>query len=79
MAECQASRLAEIVAVDLVREGSVAHDDQFGHIGAVVNRAIETQPVAFSPKVQVVSIAPLLGEAIKRIHNRESISVLFET
>jgi phosphoribosylpyrophosphate synthetase len=28
--------------------------------------------------VQVVSVAGLLGEAIKRIQNRESISVLFE-
>jgi ribose-phosphate pyrophosphokinase len=33
--------------------------------------------VMFSPKVEVVSVAPLFGEAIRRIHNRESISVLF--
>lgn len=39
---------------------------------------IETQPVAFSPKVQVVSVAPLFAEAIRRIHTRQSISVLFE-
>jgi len=43
----------------------------------LVTDTIETQPVAFSPKVQVVSVAPLFAEAIRRIHNRESISVLF--
>jgi ribose-phosphate pyrophosphokinase len=45
----------------------------------LVTDSIETQPVKLSPKVQVVSVAPLLGEAIRRIHCRESISVLFET
>jgi ribose-phosphate pyrophosphokinase len=45
----------------------------------LVTDSIETQPVKeWSPKVQVVSVAGLLGEAIKRIQNRESISVLFE-
>ncbi len=29
------------------------------------------------PKVRVVSIAPLVGEAIRRIHNGESVSILF--
>ena len=42
-----------------------------------VTDSIETQPVALSPKVEVVSVAPLLAEAIRRIHNRESVSVLF--
>ena len=31
-----------------------------------------------SPKVQVISIASLLAEAIKREHNNESVSYLFE-
>src|SRR6266581_3668712 len=43
----------------------------------LVTDSIETQPVAFSQKVEVVSVAPLFGEAIRRIHNRESISILF--
>ena len=43
----------------------------------LVTDSIETQPEALSPKVEVVSVAPLFGEAIRRIHNRESISVLF--
>jgi ribose-phosphate pyrophosphokinase len=45
----------------------------------LVTDSIETQPVQFSPKIEVVTVAPLFGEAIKRIHNRESISVLFES
>lgn len=44
-----------------------------------VTDTVENQPVTFSPKVQTVSIAPLFAEAIRRIHQRESISVLFES
>jgi ribose-phosphate pyrophosphokinase len=40
---------------------------------------IETQPVALSDRVEVVSVAPLFAEAIRRIHNRQSISVLFSS
>jgi ribose-phosphate pyrophosphokinase len=44
----------------------------------IMTDSIETQPVELSPKVTVVSVAPLFAEAIGRIHRRESISVLFE-
>ena len=43
-----------------------------------VTDTIETQPVERVAKVEVVSIAPLLAEAVRRIHTRQSISVLFE-
>jgi ribose-phosphate pyrophosphokinase len=39
--------------------------------------SVETQPVSMSAKIEVVSVAGLFGEAIKRIANKESISVLF--
>jgi ribose-phosphate pyrophosphokinase len=39
--------------------------------------SVETQPSGLSSKVEVVSVADLLGEAIARISRRESISVLF--
>lgn len=42
-----------------------------------VTDTVETQPVTLSERVEVVSVAPLFGEAIRRIHNKESISVLF--
>jgi ribose-phosphate pyrophosphokinase len=35
--------------------------------------------VELPAKVEVVSVAPLFAEAIRRIHQRESISVLFES
>jgi len=39
---------------------------------------VETQPGPLPDKVEVVSVAGLFGEAIRRIARRESISVLFE-
>ena len=44
----------------------------------IVTDTVETQPVPLGPKVEVVSVAPLFAEAIRRIHARESVSVLFE-
>lgn len=43
-----------------------------------ITDTVETQPGPLSPRVEVVSVAWLLGEAIKRISHRQSISVLFE-
>jgi ribose-phosphate pyrophosphokinase len=43
----------------------------------LITDSIETQPVELSAKVEVVSVAPLFAEAIRRIHQRDSISALF--
>jgi ribose-phosphate pyrophosphokinase len=43
-----------------------------------ITDSVETQPAGLSAKVEVVSAASLFGEAIRRIAQRESISVLFE-
>ncbi|GLZ79878.1 ribose-phosphate pyrophosphokinase [Actinorhabdospora filicis] len=43
-----------------------------------ITDTVENQPVEFSAKVRVASVAPLFAEAIARIHNRESLSVLFD-
>jgi ribose-phosphate pyrophosphokinase len=40
--------------------------------------SVETQPLGLSAKVEVVSVAGLFGEAIRRIARRESISDLFQ-
>lgn len=43
-----------------------------------ITDSVETQPDPLTEKIQEASVAPLLGEAIRRIHDRESISVLFD-
>ncbi len=45
----------------------------------VVCNTIPLDDTKKDPKIKVLSIAPLLGEAIKRIHNEESISSLFDS
>jgi ribose-phosphate pyrophosphokinase len=44
----------------------------------VVTNTIPLAPEKQLPNLKVLSVAPLLGEAIKRIHYDESISRLFE-
>lgn len=44
----------------------------------VVTDTIQLADVKKRPKIEVLSVAPLLGEAIKRIHNEESVSSLFD-
>ncbi len=43
-----------------------------------VTNSVEPQASRLSSKIDVVSVAPLFGEAIRRIDRRESISVLFD-
>jgi len=44
----------------------------------VLTDTIPLRPEAMIPKIKVLSVAPLLGEAIKRIHRNESVSRLFD-
>ena len=46
--------------------------------GVVVTDTIPLPPERALPTIKVLSIAPLLGEAIKRIHRNESVSRLFD-
>jgi ribose-phosphate pyrophosphokinase len=59
-------------------EGSMQRLDDCPIRRLIVTDTVETQPTEFSPKVRVVSVAPLFAEAIRRIHHRESISGLFQ-
>jgi len=43
----------------------------------VITNTLPLPPEKAIPKVKVLSVAPLLGEAIKRIHRNESVSRLF--
>ncbi|MFQ5731673.1 MAG: ribose-phosphate diphosphokinase [Planctomycetaceae bacterium] len=46
--------------------------------GVVVTNSLPIAPEQRIPKLTVVSVAPLLGEAIRRIHRNESVSYLFD-
>jgi ribose-phosphate pyrophosphokinase len=56
--------------------GSMEKIDDSPIQSLLITDSVETQPVTLSRKIETVSVAPLFGEAIRRIHNRESISVL---
>ncbi len=57
-------------AIKLIEESSISE--------MVVTNTIPLRPEAVAcPKIKVVSIAPLLSEAIKRIHSETSVSSLF--
>ncbi len=43
----------------------------------VVTNSIALSPEQLVPQVRVLSVAPLLGEAIKRIHHDQSVSAMF--
>ena len=45
--------------------------------GVVITDTVPLAPEKAIPKIEVLSVAPLLGEAIKRIHRNESVSRLF--
>ncbi len=45
--------------------------------GVLITDTIPLAPEKNIPKIEVLSVAPLLGEAIKRIHRNESVSRLF--
>jgi ribose-phosphate pyrophosphokinase len=77
LVERGATAVYAAVSHGVFSEGSMERLDRSPIRQLLVTDSIETQPVALSPKVEVVSVAPLFGEAIRRIHNRESISVLF--
>lgn len=44
----------------------------------VVSNSIPLSPQQMLPNIRIVTLAPLLGEAIKRIHKNESVSYLFD-
>jgi ribose-phosphate pyrophosphokinase len=40
--------------------------------------SINNPRVKISDKIRIISVAPLFAEVVKRMHNRESISQLFD-
>ena len=72
-----AERVLALVTHGVFAEGSMARIDASPIERLYATDTIETQPVSLSSKIEVVSVAPLIGEAIRRIDSKESISVLF--
>jgi ribose-phosphate pyrophosphokinase len=73
-----AKQVYAMVAHGVLSEGSVKRIDASPIRKLFITDTVENQPVDFSDKIETVSVAPLFGEAIKRIHNRESISAMFD-
>ncbi|MFL5969383.1 MAG: ribose-phosphate diphosphokinase [Gaiellaceae bacterium] len=73
-----ARSVTAVVTHGVFAEGSMERLERSPIDRLIVTDSIETQPVELSPRVSVVSVAPLFAEAIRRIHERESISVLFQ-
>ena len=78
LTERGASSVHAAVSHGVFAAGSMRRIDDSPIETLFVTDSVEGQPVEFSPKVRMVTVAPLFGEAIRRIARRESISVLFE-
>jgi ribose-phosphate pyrophosphokinase len=77
LTEQGAKAVYALVSHGIFNERSPERIDRSSIKRLLVTDSIETHPFKISKKVEHVSVAPLFGEAIRRIHNRESISVLF--
>ena len=77
LVEKGATRVLAAVSHGAFTSGSMERIEQSPIETLFVTNSIETQPVELSPRIRTVSVGPLFAEAIRRIHHRESISVLF--
>src|SRR5438094_4849670 len=57
-----------VVTHGVLTAGSVERIDKSPIKQLLITDTVENQPVTFSPKIEVVSVASLFAEAIKRIH-----------
>src|SRR5262245_45496938 len=73
-----ARRVVAAVSHAVLAPGALAALNESAIERLFVTDTIETSPEALDESVEVVSVAPLFAEAIKRIHHRESISSLFD-
>lgn len=77
LVERGARKVYAMVTHGVLTPGSVERIDASPLERLFITDSIETQPVTFSPKIEIVSVAPLFAEAIRRIHTRESVSGMF--
>lgn len=79
LVEKRAKKVYAMVAHAALAKGSVERIDGSPIESLFITDTVENQPVTLSRKIKVISVAPLFGEAIRRIHFRESISAMFES
>lgn len=77
LTEHGATEVYAAVTHGVLTQGAVERIDRSPIKKLLITDTVENQPMQFSDKIEVISVAPLFGEAIKRIHNRESISEMF--
>ncbi len=73
-----AKEVHAVVSHGVFAEGAMARITDSDIVSLVTTDSVETQPEEHCDTIEIVSVAPLFGEAIRRIHERESISVLFQ-
>jgi ribose-phosphate pyrophosphokinase len=74
-----AATVASYVTHGVLSDGAAARVDRSALTELVVTDSIAPTPeVDAAKKIRVITVAPLMGEAISRIANEQSISVLFE-
>ncbi len=72
-----ARQVYAMVSHGLLTQGSIERIEASPIEKLIITDTVENQPVQFSNKIEIVSVAPIFGEAIRRIHYRESISAMF--
>jgi ribose-phosphate pyrophosphokinase len=77
MVDRGATRVLAAVSHGVFSTGSMERLEASPVERLLVTDSVETQPVTLAARVEVVTVAPLFAEAIRRIHRRESLSVLF--
>ena len=65
------------VSHGLLSEGSTDKIEASPLKQLIITDTVENRPVPLTPKIKVISAAPLFAEAIRRIHFHESVSSLF--
>ena len=73
-----ATEVYAAVTHGVLTEGAIERLEKSPIKRLLITDTVEHQPVQFTAKIEVVSVAAIFGEAIKRIHNRESISEMFK-
>ncbi|NBD24822.1 ribose-phosphate diphosphokinase [Paenibacillus glycinis] len=73
-----ATRIIACLSHLLINEAAVRRIEASAIEMVIGTDSVENPHLIHSPKIKLVSVAPLFGEAISQIHNQASVSPLFE-